>query len=59
MTRTMYNDNHSAMRNFSGGVDTPHRYENPLLAEVEFSPEAGFADSNGIDKMSDWDEWDE
>ena len=55
----MYNDNHSAMRNFSGGVDTPHRYENPLLAEVEFSPEAGFADSNGIDKMSDWDEWDE
>ncbi len=45
------------MKQIQGGADLPYRYERPFLVEYDFSPEAGFADSNGIDKISDWDEW--
>lgn len=53
------NKTNLAMKKYQGGAVVSQIYESPLLTEHSILAEAGFANSNGINDMSKWNQWEE
>ena len=47
------------MKKYQGGAVVPKIYESPSLTEHSILAEAGFANSNGINDMPKWSQWEE
>lgn len=53
------NKTNLAMKKYQGGAVVSKIYESPSLTEHSVLAEAGFANSNGINDMSKWNQWEE
>ncbi len=47
------------MKKYQGGAVVSQIYESPSLTEHSILAEAGFANSNGINDMPKWSQWEE
>ena len=47
------------MKKYQGGAVVSQIYESPSMTEHSILAEAGFANSNGINDMSKWSQWEE
>ena len=47
------------MKKYQGEAVVSKIYESPSLTEYSILAEAGFANSNGINDMSKWNQWEE
>lgn len=53
------NKTNLAMKKYQGGAVVSQIYESPSLTEHSILTEAGFANSNGINDMPKWSQWEE